>query len=78
MKFSYWKVRTAFHVFTVIVHCKTKCILLQGGDVQHYDKRARITFHFDQHRTTTFENLPSKAGVKLLKKLPVHMKNKIV
>ncbi|KAG8262471.1 hypothetical protein J6590_052116 [Homalodisca vitripennis] len=47
----------------VALYCRFKCELVQGRDVHKYGTRGRDNFRIQQHRTATFERLPSEVGL---------------
>ncbi|KAG8270053.1 hypothetical protein J6590_093715 [Homalodisca vitripennis] len=62
------------YILEVVLYFRSKCNLVQGGDVHQYGTRGRDNFRVQQHRTATFERLPSEVGVKLINKLPEEIK----
>ncbi|KAG8317313.1 hypothetical protein J6590_029884 [Homalodisca vitripennis] len=63
------------YILEVALYCRFKCELVQGRDVHQYGTRGRDNFRIQQHRTATFERLPSEVGVRFINKLPDEIKN---
>ena len=58
------------YMLDVILYCRFHCDLVQGSDIHNYDTRSRNIYRTSQHRTTSFEQIPSQAGVRLINMLP--------
>uniref|UniRef100_A0A1B6K603 Reverse transcriptase domain-containing protein n=1 Tax=Homalodisca liturata TaxID=320908 RepID=A0A1B6K603_9HEMI len=63
------------YILEVALYCRFKCELVQGRDVHQYGTRGRDNFRIQQHRTATFERLPSEVGVRFRNKLRDEIKN---
>ncbi|KAG8306728.1 hypothetical protein J6590_041338 [Homalodisca vitripennis] len=57
------------YILEVALYCRFKCELVQGRDVHQYGTRGQDNFRIQQHRTATFERLPSEVGVSALNKV---------
>ncbi|KAG8298113.1 hypothetical protein J6590_020780 [Homalodisca vitripennis] len=62
------------YVLEVIMYCKSKCDLVRGGSVHHYETRGRDNFRTRQYRLTLSQHLPQQVGVRLINKLPESVK----
>ncbi|KAG8296354.1 hypothetical protein J6590_058954 [Homalodisca vitripennis] len=50
------------YILEVALYCRFKCELVQGRDVHQCGSRGWDIFRIQQHRTATFERLPSEVG----------------
>lgn len=67
----------SLYVLEVALHCKSKCALLQGGDIHNYETRNRELYRIVSHRTTAFGRLSPQIGVRIINHLPTSIKNQV-
>lgn len=62
------------YMYEVIVYCKSKCDLVQGSNIHHYETRSRDNYRSQPHRLTLTHHLPEQVGVRLINRLPDDIK----
>lgn len=65
----------SLYIFETILFCVSKCNLVQGYNIHSHNTRSNVLYRTESHRLQKFKKLPMQAGIQLLNKLPIKLKN---